>query len=433
MLPMSGMSTGPPGASPEKMYREPFGVAVADPRRRLVHAADDGELVGHPRGLRQQLGEPEAGHDGVDRLERAPVLGDGLGLGVEGVHLRHPALLEDHQDVLRLRPARPALPSAAIARPGSNAEAAPSIPSWRKLRRGIRSWRCPIMRSLHGRAGWRVWALAGGRAFAPLVGRSIESIPFLIKIQGKNPSSPRSSSWPARISKEVQRSRDHVAISLTRENDTTPWFAGGCHRLSGSFSGGGGIRTHGTLAGTPVFETGPFGHSGTPPRVQSNVRTAGREEFREQRAAFLGQNTSRLSDPVIQPRIVDQSIEAPAGSGFGVERPRRRVDPSGSGRSRPAHIGTRFQGHIERAAIESPPAEGSTREGQGHAFRVGGRVIQGFPQVVGLRDDLAAGDARPRRREPRRSPMPPGPVPGLASSSRRLASRVRRGIERGRA
>ena len=34
-------------------------------------------------------------------------------------------------------------------------------------------------------------------------------------------------------------------------------------RLAG---GGGGIRTHGTLARTTVFETAPFDHSGTPPQ-----------------------------------------------------------------------------------------------------------------------------------------------------------------------
>ncbi len=33
--------------------------------------------------------------------------------------------------------------------------------------------------------------------------------------------------------------------------------------------GGGGIRTHGTLARTTVFETAPFDHSGTPP-IQAN-------------------------------------------------------------------------------------------------------------------------------------------------------------------
>ena len=33
----------------------------------------------------------------------------------------------------------------------------------------------------------------------------------------------------------------------------------------GATGGGGGIRTHGTRKGTTVFETAPFGHSGTPP------------------------------------------------------------------------------------------------------------------------------------------------------------------------
>ena len=33
-------------------------------------------------------------------------------------------------------------------------------------------------------------------------------------------------------------------------------------------SGGGGIRTPGTLAGSAVFKTAPIGHSGTPPTDQ---------------------------------------------------------------------------------------------------------------------------------------------------------------------
>ncbi len=35
--------------------------------------------------------------------------------------------------------------------------------------------------------------------------------------------------------------------------------------LNEKVGGGGGIRTHGTLARTTVFETAPFDHSGTPP------------------------------------------------------------------------------------------------------------------------------------------------------------------------
>jgi hypothetical protein len=34
-------------------------------------------------------------------------------------------------------------------------------------------------------------------------------------------------------------------------------------------SGEGGIRTPGTREGTPVFETGPFGRSGTSPAIAS--------------------------------------------------------------------------------------------------------------------------------------------------------------------
>ena len=43
----------------------------------------------------------------------------------------------------------------------------------------------------------------------------------------------------------------------------------GAGQVSG---GGGGIRTHGTLACTTVFETAPFDHSGTPPRLSSETR-----------------------------------------------------------------------------------------------------------------------------------------------------------------
>ena len=35
--------------------------------------------------------------------------------------------------------------------------------------------------------------------------------------------------------------------------------------FAGASGGGGGIRTHGTLSRTPVFKTGAFDHSATPP------------------------------------------------------------------------------------------------------------------------------------------------------------------------
>ena len=40
--------------------------------------------------------------------------------------------------------------------------------------------------------------------------------------------------------------------------------------------GEGGIRTHGTLARTPDFESGPFGHSGTSPGTVDLHRNADR-------------------------------------------------------------------------------------------------------------------------------------------------------------
>jgi hypothetical protein len=41
--------------------------------------------------------------------------------------------------------------------------------------------------------------------------------------------------------------------------------------------GEGGIRTHGTLARTPDFESGTFGHSVTSPRTQDYRETRGKE------------------------------------------------------------------------------------------------------------------------------------------------------------
>jgi hypothetical protein len=38
--------------------------------------------------------------------------------------------------------------------------------------------------------------------------------------------------------------------------------------ISIGFGGRGGIRTHGTLAGTPVFKTGALNHSATLPNLE---------------------------------------------------------------------------------------------------------------------------------------------------------------------
>ena len=42
---------------------------------RVVHGSNDAQLVGHFRGVRQQLGEVHARHIGFDRSIRADLLG----------------------------------------------------------------------------------------------------------------------------------------------------------------------------------------------------------------------------------------------------------------------------------------------------------------------------------------------------------------------
>jgi hypothetical protein len=46
--------------------------------------------------------------------------------------------------------------------------------------------------------------------------------------------------------------------------------------INGGTNGGGEIRTHGTLAGPPVFKTGAFGHSATPPESDETLALPGK-------------------------------------------------------------------------------------------------------------------------------------------------------------
>ena len=56
------------------------------------------------------------------------------------------------------------------------------------------------------------------------------------------------------------------------------------------FSGGGEIRTHGTLAGPPVFKTGAFDHSATPPVGASKCN--GRGNFSQNAVVSVGANAA---------------------------------------------------------------------------------------------------------------------------------------------
>ena len=52
-----------------------------------------------------------------------------------------------------------------------------------------------------------------------------------------------------------------------------------------TFGGGGGIRTHEGLAALPVFETGTFNHSATPPQWRHFSRLAARGQRHNARQA----------------------------------------------------------------------------------------------------------------------------------------------------
>ncbi len=76
--------------------------------------------------------------------------------------------------------------------------------------------------------------------------------------------------------------------------------------------GGGGIRTHGTLASTTVFETAPFDHSGTPPFIGINHLTRSVSEH----------NLKLVPDwyPRLPHRVKAASIAAAAAESFRLNR-----------------------------------------------------------------------------------------------------------------
>src|SRR6185312_4478916 len=71
-----------------------------------LHVADDGELVGDPGVERQHLGNADAGHHGVDRLEFAAIFDRGIRLRVVEVDVRRAAVQVNEDDglIARTRP-----------------------------------------------------------------------------------------------------------------------------------------------------------------------------------------------------------------------------------------------------------------------------------------------------------------------------------------
>ncbi len=76
--------------------------------------------------------------------------------------------------------------------------------------------------------------------------------------------------------------------------------------LDNGAGGGGGIRTHGEVALTTVFETAPIVHSGTPPRQEESRSLLLAipelpEEGIQQLLGLVGQDAPRHLDLVAEP------------------------------------------------------------------------------------------------------------------------------------
>ena len=92
-------------------------------------------------------------------------------------------------------------------------------------------------------------------------------------------------------------------------------------------SGQGEIRTHDTVAGMPVFETGAFNHSATCPTASKPIRTMGAnqptsstvkstssrgclppifEKFSEHQSALVFQQTALYLRRMVEPRVAEE-------------------------------------------------------------------------------------------------------------------------------
>ena len=124
--------------------------------------------------------------------------------------------------------------------------------------------------------------------------------------------------------------------------------------------------------GLLFFSEGPFGG----------------EEFGQQRAAFLGHHTFDDFAAVVQSGVIEESIEAADGPGFGVGRAEDDAGDAGQDDGAGAHRAG-FEGHVEGAPFEPPIGEGGGGLGDRQHFGVGGRVAELFATVVGLGEDFA--------------------------------------------
>ena len=158
--------------------------------------------------------------------------------------------------------------------------------------------------------------------------------------------------------------------------------------------GEGGIRTHGDLAATTVFETAPIDHSGTSPNLFSPRRPAPQaaEETLEQTGTLIVQHTAGDLAAVIEARILDHVAQRAAGPCLWVigseHEPRDPGQDDGAG----TH-GAGFEGDVEHAGLETARSQGPCRLAQGDQFGMRRGILAAFGDVpAGTEDGSIAHD-----------------------------------------
>ena len=225
-------------------------------------------------------------------------------------------------------------------------------------------------------------------------------------------------------------------------------------------SGQGEIRTHDTVAGMPVFETGAFNHSATCPGQPENLAGV-RRGVNETRRAAAPRRTRASSAPHSASQHAAHALPAMIQSGMPQEiadraRHARLVDPTRRTRHASMRASTIAPAHIAHGSSVTYSVQSSSRHASERTRRladreqlgVRGGVLIAHRAIGRARDDLAiahdhradrhvAGDARrtaPRasaavihrrsvarapsaligRRARGRSRRPPAPAPALA-------------------
>ena len=118
--------------------------------------------------------------------------------------------------------------------------------------------------------------------------------------------------------------------------------------------------------GTPVFETGPFNHSGTPPENGSQLQpftslTVAPEKTGSKSHRIRYSELQPDLGPVIQSGIGHNSIEGTTRSRLGVGRPKDKTsDPTLN--DRPGAHRAWLEGHVQVRPVESPGTQGPAGE-----------------------------------------------------------------------